>query len=365
MPNPAGAHWDDGLTFWNDGSTWDSASNPPATTLLTPANLIPTNQTTAMEYWEITKERAQQTMPVWTQYVPTLTVSGQDVADLGTLVAGFEPLAQQRTAAQDDYDAAFRSGQDALLRMKVLGTRVPALIEGHLDENEAIIRDVDDLYATNPRAESSILRRLRELLPVWERANTALAALTPPQPAITRVVGGTVYTVALAKTLLDGYTEVVNTISTKAEALDVKRAALRAHDRATDQLNKRWYKIAKAQSDPGSDLYEALEGITTEPGTPAPETIEINTVTQGGDTGLEVLVAYVPGGGAHATTKLVKWQIIGQDDGFNHSAPLDASGNALGPFVKDQVVKIITEVANSSGTRTTAPRTITIGEPVT
>ena len=50
--------------------------------------------------------------------------------------------------------------------------------------------------------------------------------------------------------------------------------------------------------------------------------------------------------------------------GFDQSAVLDASGNALGPFVEGQVVRIITEVSNSSGTRTTAPRTITLTEPI-
>lgn len=317
-----------------------------------------------MEYWEITKERAQQTLPVWTQYVPTLLVNGQGTAELSTLIAGFEPLVQQRTAAQDDFDAAFRAGQDALLRMKALGTKIPVLIEGHLEENAGIMKDVDDLYATNPRTESNILKRLRQLLPVWERANAAMAAMTPAQPAITRSVGGVVYTVVLAKALLDGYTALINTLSTKAEALDVKRAALRAHDRTADQLNKRWYKIVKAQNDPDSDVYQALSGITTEPSTPAPDTIEIETVTQGGETGMQVLVAYVPGGGAHATTKLIKWQVVGVDADFVNTAPLDPSGNALGPFVKDKVVRIITEVSNSSGTRTTAPRSITIGDPV-
>jgi hypothetical protein len=103
--------------------------------------------------------------------------------------------------------------------------------------------------------------------------------------------------------------------------------------------------------------------VPTEEGTPAPDTIEIATVTQGGDGGLQVLVAYVPGGGDHATTKLVKWQ-VGSETDFPHSAPLDASGNALGPFTQGQVVKIITQVSNSAGTRTVAPRTITIEAPI-
>ena len=368
MPNPAGAHYDDGLTFWDDGSTWDSATSTPAPAaiLLTSETPFSVNSTTltAMEYWEITKARSQETLPVWIQHLPALKIGVQGTAELTTLIDGFEPLVQARTAAQDVYDACFRAIQNALLRMKSLGTKVPALIEGQLDENAGIMKDVDDLYATNPRTEGTILKRLRELLPVWERANAALAALTPAQPPITRAIGGTVYTAAAAKALLDGYTNLVKDLKDTEEALDTARAALRAHDRAADQLNKRWYKVAKATADPGSDLMEALSGITTEPGTPAPESIEINTIIQGGEGGLQVLTTYLPGGGAHATTKLIKWQIVGVDPGFDHSAPLDPSGNALGPFTVGQTLKIITETSNSTSTRTTAPRTIVIAEPV-
>lgn len=364
MPNPLEARWNDGVTRWNDGSLWGPAPTPePAPVLLTSETNFSLN-TQAMEYWEITKQRAQETLPVWTQYLPTFKVGGQGTAELTTLIDGFEPLVQARTQAQDDFDAAFRAAQDALLRMKVLGTKVPAIIEAQLDENEGLMKDVGDLYAVQPRAEPSILKRLRMLLPVWTRANAALAAMTPAEAPVTRTVGGVAYTAASAKTLLDGYTDLIKTVQDKQELLDRSRAELRAHDRTCDQLNKRWYKAVKAIHDPGSDVYEALAGITTEPSTPVPETIEINTVLQGGEEGLQALVSYLPGGGAHATTKLVKWQVVGVDPGFDHSAPLDASGNALGPFTVGQTIKIITEVSNSVGTRTTAPRTIVIGEPV-
>lgn len=106
------------------------------------------------------------------------------------------------------------------------------------------------------------------------------------------------------------------------------------------------------------------DGIPTEPGTNAPETIEIDTIAQGGAGGLQALVKYVPGGGDHATTKSVQWQVVGTDADFAHTSPLDPSGNALGPFTVGQVVKIRTLVANSAATRTTAPRTITLAEPI-
>lgn len=364
MPHPLEARWDDGVTRWNDGSLWNSGPATPAPPVLLSADHTFSLNTTAMEYWEITKNRAQETLPVWTQYLPTFKVGGQGTTELTAYIDGFEPLVQERTLAQDNFDACFRAAQDALLRMKMLGTRVPAIIEAHLDENDGLMKDVDDLYATQPSTESGILKRLRMLLPVWVRANTALAAMTPAESPITRAVGGVSYTAATAKTLLDGYTAVINDMQDKQELLDRKRTELRAHDRAADQLNKRWYKAVKASHDPGSAVYEALAGITTEPSTPAPETIEINTVLQGGEGGLQVLVSYLPGGGDHATTKLIKWQVVGVDPGFDQSAPLDASGNAAGPFTVGQTIKFITEVTNSVATRTTAPRTIIITEPV-
>jgi hypothetical protein len=39
---------------------------------------------TAMEYWEHTKARAQATLPVWQQYIPTFKVNGQTATNLDT-----------------------------------------------------------------------------------------------------------------------------------------------------------------------------------------------------------------------------------------------------------------------------------------
>ncbi|MCC6884198.1 MAG: hypothetical protein IT576_18710 [Verrucomicrobiales bacterium] len=47
---------------------------------------------------------------------------------------------------------------------------------------------------------------------------------------------------------------------------------------------------------------------------------------------------------------------------YAHS--LDPSGNTIGPFEVGQVVHVMTQVSNSSGTRTSAVRTITIEEPI-
>lgn len=327
------------------------------------SQILNLNYQSLMEYWEVTLNRAQQTLPVWVQHFTELTIGEATSDSLSDLMDGFEPLVQARVAAQDVFDAAFRARQAALATMRVLGTRVPEIIDGQLRENEGLMKDLKDVYKAQPRDESSILKRLRLLLPVWVRANTALAGMGGGMAPVTRTVGGVLYTVALAQTLLDGFTEVVKAQSDKLELLDSARADLRAHDKECDDLNKRFYKVAKAMSDEGSPGMEALLGITVEPSTPAPETVEIDHITQGGEDGLQALVAYVPGGGAHATSKRVLWKVEGVDAEFQQAA-LDFSGNALGPFAVGQVVKIYTEVENSVGVRSTAVRTMTVEVPI-
>lgn len=351
-----GLRYDSGWRYDQVIQGTDNLSQPPQ----------PTTNTshTTMEFWEITKDRSQQTLVVWEQHVPTLHIGNQPSSALDTLIAGFDPLVAARIDAQDTFDAAFRAVQNSLAIMRVLGTKVPQIIEGQLDGNLSITRDVKDLYANSPRTESSILKRLRELLPVWVRANTALAALTPAQPAIVRVVGGVAFTAASAKTLYDAYTDLIGTRGEKSGLLKTAKAALEAHNAAADDLNKRWYKVVKATADEGTPLADALDSIPTEEGTPAPVVVEIDTVTQGGEDGLQALVEWAPGGGEHATTSNLLWKVEGVDADFTHSVPFNREGNAIGPFQVGQIVRMIGEFINSTGRRTTAIRSLTIGEPI-
>jgi hypothetical protein len=98
---------------------------------------------------------------------------------------------------------------------------------------------------------------------VWVRADAALAAFTPAQPAITRRAGGVFHTAASARALLDGYSDLLAAMAEKEERLKRRRVDLRAHDRQVDRLNKRWYKVAKASADPGTGFCEALRGLAT------------------------------------------------------------------------------------------------------
>ena len=350
--------YDSPFVFYDD----PGLGHPPA---LSPTNQNPpASGSSSMEYWEHTKERAIATLAVWKQHIPAFKVNGLLPAVLEGMIDGFEPKAQERAAAQDTFDAAVRAGRTALLKMKILGIKVAGIIDAQLSSNEAIQKDLRDAYNNVPRTESGILGRIRTLHPVWVRANTALAALTPPADPITRPLQGVPQTAAMAKALLDGYTDLLKTTDDTGEALDKKRAALRVLNRDCAVLCQNWYQAVKNTYDPGDPAYDALDGIPLPADTPLPETIDINELVQGGEDGLHVLVSYEPGGGDHATTKQVGYMVEGVDADFGHEVDLDASGNALGPFTVGQVVKVRTKVSNSSGTQTSAVRTITIETPL-
>lgn len=318
-----------------------------------------------MENWEITKQRAQITRSIWSLHTPVLKIGGVGVADFEAFIAQFEPTAQGRTTTQDANDEARRVVERALLKMKILGTRVPQIIEGQVPDDQSILDDLKDLYGEQVRSEPTILARARGLQPVWVRADAVLAALTPPAGPITRPIGGVPHTAAMLKTLLDTYTDLTSAVTDTGAALKKKKFELEALDRKVDQLNKNWYQVVKNTYDEGSPEREALEAIPVETGTPAPTAIEIAELAQGEEEeNLHVLVTYEGTGGNHATTREVQWMVEGVDADFTHTLPLEEAGNTLGPFTVDQVVKVRTSVSNSAGTRTSAVRTITIEEPI-
>ncbi|WP_322280923.1 hypothetical protein [Prosthecobacter sp.] len=183
----------------------------------------------------------------------------QGMTELRQMILGFEPRVQARVAAQADYWEVFYHGQAALRDLKQLGKRVALILHGHLDDDTPLMRSLHGVYETAPRTEATILRRVRELLPLWERVNAALGP-------VTLMLRGRVLDVAAVRELLEAHARAVQTIQDKAAVLKQCRAALRRHERMTDRLNKRWYQVAKAGADEGTALAEALRGITTTAG---------------------------------------------------------------------------------------------------
>lgn len=317
-----------------------------------------------MEYWEPTEDRASKTLPVWQTHFATLTVNGVAPEAYATLASQFEAKAQLRAAAQDVYDDSVRAARTTLLKMKIVGTKVPQIIDGQLGTNKDIAGGLAKVFRVSPRTESTIRTRARDLFPVWVKANGLLAAMTPPLPPITRPLQGVAQTAAMLDAMEDGFPGQQDDTQAKEELLVTARNNLRELDRTVDVLSKNFYQIARSLVDPGSAAWIALDGIPAEGGGSAPDSIEIDQLVQGGDDGLHVLLSYESGGGDGATTKEAEYMIVGVDADFAHAVTLDASGNAFGPFTVGQVVKVRTKVSNSSGVRTSAVRTITIETPL-
>ena len=55
--------------------------------------------------------------------------------------------------------------------------------------------------------------------------------------------------------------------------------------------------------------------------------------------------------------------LVDTDPDFTHSAPVDPSGNTLGPFAVGMVVRIRSRVSNANGTTTGSVRTLTMQPP--
>ena len=98
-----GAKWNSGLRW---GQKFPAGGEPKFFE-------TPTLNTTHnhMEYWEVTKARAIQSLPIWTQHLATTTIGISTPATLDGFIDGFEPLVQARVAEQDLYDGAFRAAQ--------------------------------------------------------------------------------------------------------------------------------------------------------------------------------------------------------------------------------------------------------------
>ena len=86
-------------------------------------------------------------------------------------------------------------------------------------------------------------------------------------------------------------------------------------------------------------------------------------VSQGGNDGLHLLVAYEPYDEPDVTAKILRWMIVGVDADWNKVA-VDPGGKALGPFVVGQVVRVRTKVTDARGSREGGERQLTVLQPL-
>ena len=312
-----------------------------------------------MEFYQLVQNRTNETIPVITTYDPTLTIEKKGVAELAADAKALDGLADVRDQEIFDFDQAVRAEFAGYLGIRLLGVKVPALIEAFLGDGDPLLESLSDVYAVTPRTTESALERGRALRPVWVKANAQRGALVPPEPPITRNGAG----IAQLDALMGAQPALEQTIKTAAQAVRAARLALASAAGALDALNKRFYKALSADADSGSALENALGGITTE-GQNMPPTLSIAKVLQSGADQLHVLASFDAGTLDATMTNTVEWQVVGVDADFTHNKPAAAGGTEIGPFTVGQTVRLRTRVANANGTTTGSVRSITIAPPI-
>lgn len=316
-----------------------------------------------MTYWEITKERAQTTLPIWKHYAPDKKVGGVSAGELEEMIGQFEPLVQAQVLAQYELNAQRHAEKNLKARIKELNLRVPRLIEVELPENEELMAGVRGMTRIPTQTREKILERGRATLPVWQMTNAALAALPQPRPPITCRLQGVEFTAEMLAGLLQEFNEQSRLLGLARTEMARAKTALLVLDRRVGMLNKNWYKVMKHTFEKGSPAREALEQVPVLRGTRMPMILRISSLKQGGQEGRQVLVSYVPRGGETATRLLLHWGVKGVDEGLPHSRELDRAGDALGPFPVGALVQTRVEVANSAGARFSGVESLEILDP--
>ena len=250
-----------------------------------------------------------------------------------------------------------RDFADGANRLVVL--KVPKIIEGVLDPQSGVIDDLAKVYAIVPYSPERVIARGKELLPVWASANNWQAAQMPARSPIVR---GTL-TQGNFAIQHAAFFPLLQVVKNKEQDLDEFRDALRAAARTLETFCIRFLSAASGLADPGSAAEGALDTIPTATTSSLPDTLGIRTFTQGGTNGLQLLIAYEPYSLESGDTAVLQYQRLDTDPDWQDVA-YDASGNALGPFLVGQTVKIRTRTVNQHGTRTSATRTLVVQAPV-
>lgn len=312
-----------------------------------------------MEYYQAIQNRAAQTAAVINKFVPTLKIGGVDAAGLLTQSKALDGLAQQRDDAIATSDAAVNAENLGYLQIQNLDLGLPQSAEGELDDNvpaeSALLDLLSPVYAVVPRTTELALERGMKLKSALDKINTYLAAQTPVRNPVTSGGKG----VTDLNALITAQPALEQALEDTAANVSSARTVLRTAATTVDRLNKRFYAKLQSEARTNAPLAAALGQIGTD-GANLPPTLGIKSVLQGGNDQLHLLVSYDGGSYDDTATSVIEWQVVETDNDFSHSAPVDPSGNTLGPFAVGKTVKLRTRVTNGNGTTTGSIRTLTM-----
>lgn len=312
-----------------------------------------------MEYWQSIFERATATIPVFTQYFSALKLGTVGLPQFTAMTSALPSLALDRDAKVQAVDNARQAGDFSWLELRLISLKVPKIIEGVIDAKSGLLDDLVKVYGIVPWSPAKTTARCGLLGPVWEAANNYQLAQVPPLPTIVRK--GVDHGTFMSK--IAAYFQLAQNEKTVDHQLEEARRILREAARLLETYCIRFLGAALGLSDPGSPEEQALQNIPTTTTSQLPETLGIKLFTQGGTNGLQLLITPEPYHLEPGETAVIEWIIVDTDPSFTHSVPYDASGNALGPFIVGQTVRIRTSVTNTHGTRTGGVRQLTLIAP--
>ncbi|RLT02964.1 MAG: hypothetical protein DWI21_16470 [Planctomycetota bacterium] len=305
------------------------------------------------EFFEAVHQRGQQTLAVWNTHAATFQVGALTLAAHTTDVALLMTHVNDRDVQQDVQDDAVLARDANFGSLRDIVVRVPQLIEATLEDDDRLHSDLDDVFAVDPNRTHGGMERARRVVSLWNRVNILRAAMTPALPALT--LGAT--TVANLQTLLTNHPGLLQTVEDERSELNQKTSLLKTTSRRIDRNNKRWYAAWSQNFAIGSPENDALSQIDTGPTTPAPSALKIDTLTAAGTS---VQVAYVAGGGDHATTLVLLWRVVGIDPDFGHATAVNLAGQTIGPFSAGDEIQFKTRGSNSTGDTDSTVKSITL-----
>ena len=312
-----------------------------------------------MEYWQNILTRADATMAVWTTFFPTLKLGSVSTLEFSGLKSALPTLASARDVKVQALDVAGQAVDFSWNELRIISLKVPKLIDGVMDPTSGLLDDLDKVYGVVPYSPDKTIKRCNLLAPVWASVDAFQIASIPIRPAIVRL--GVTQAIFVSK--ISSYYPLASTVKSAELNLDEARRSLRESARNVELLCIRFLNAAGGSADVGSPAEQALASIPTTTESNLPETLGIKFFTQGGTGGLQLLVQYEPYELEADEVATLEWMIVDTDTGFAHSVPYDASGNALGPFLVGQTIRVRTSVTNASGTRTGGVRQLTLIAP--
>ena len=121
-----------------------------------------------------------------------------------------------------------------------------------------------------------------------------------------------------------------------------------------------WYEAATTLFKEGTAIGDMIRGtVPTSPTTPEPTPLEIATATA--TAGAHMAVTYTAGGGQHATTRILQWQVAGVDADFGHDTAVNPAGQTVATGgTAGATVELRTRVTNSSGSASSTVKTVTL-----